>query len=327
MCGVGHNITFSVRKRAWILKDHRVGSTNQMLALAKALDLDYELKNIEYRLLISWLPNFLLPGIWHVDKNKSDNLDLSTNRPEVIISASRRCALVAVYLKKPNPSLKIINIMRPEVAHSFFDYVILPQHDLAGKSDNTIEIIGALNDSYDQMQKAPKMDEIHQDVGDFIGIVIGGATRNFDFTYKDAAYLVKYIQKAAQNISCNFVITFSRRTDQRVKQIVKEAFESSVIYDPSEGYQDNIYFSILKSAKYIIATGDSISMCSEIASSGKPCYIYKPLGIIKSPKHERFINQLVNNKIASLLGEDTKLEDYNYEPLNEVERIAKLIKL
>jgi len=326
MCHVGHNITFSVQKRAWILKDHRVGSTNQMLALAKALNLDYELKNIEYRSLISRLPNFLLAGIWHVDKQKSDNLDLSIKTPEIIISAGRRCALVAVYLKKQMHRLKIINIMRPELAHNFFNYLILPQHDLSIKSNNAIEIIGALNDSHEQMQKAPKINEIHPGVGDFIGVVIGGATPSFDFTYKDAERLIECIRQAVKNIPCNFVISFSRRTNDHIKQMIKDAFKDSVIYDPSSN-EANIYYSILKSAKFIICTGDSISMRSEIASSRKPCYIYKPLGIIRSPKHERFINQLVDNKIARLLQEDTKLEDYSYEPLNEVKRITKLIKL
>lgn len=313
-------------KRAWILKDHRVGSTNQMLALARALHLDYELKNIEYRPLISQLPNLLLAGIWHVDKHKSDNLDLSISAPEIIISAGRRCALVSVYLKKQLPSLKIINIMRPQVAHNFFNYIILPQHDLSVKSGNTIEIIGALNDSHGQIHHAPEMDEIHPGVGNFVGVIIGGATRSFDFTYKDAECLIRYIEQAIKNISCNLIISFSRRTKERIKQMVKEAFKDSVVYDPTSN-KANIYYSILKSAKFIIATGDSISMCSEIISSGKLCYIYRPLDIVRSPKHERFVNYLVENKIAKVLEHDTKLEEYSYKPLNEVERVAKLIKL
>lgn len=315
-----------MRKRAWILKDHRVGSTNQMLALARALGLDYELKHIEYKPLVSKFPNFLLSGIWHVDKNKSDDLDLSVNAPEIIISAGRRCALVAVYLKKQLPSLKIINIMRPQVAHNFFNYVILPQHDLSVKSFNTIEIVGALNDSYSQIHQALKMNEIYPEVRDFAGVVIGGATRNFDFTYKDAELLIKYVQHAIKNISCNLIVSFSRRTNEHIKQMIKDAFKDSIIYDPSSS-KTNIYCSILKSAKFIIATGDSISMCSEITSSGKPCYIYKPLNIVRSLKHERFINYLVENKIANVLEHNTELKEYSYSPLNEVERVAKLIKL
>lgn len=315
-----------MKKSAWILKDHRVGSTNQMLALARALGLNYELKNIEYRPLISQLPNLLLGGMWHVDKQKSDNLDLSINTPEFIISAGRRCALVAVYLKKQLPNLKIINIMRPQVAHHFFYYVILPQHDLAVKSGNTIEIIGALNDSHGQIHHAPEMDEIHPGVGDFVGLVIGGATPSFDFTYKDAERLIRYIEQAIKNISCNLIISFSRRTNEHIKQMVKEAFKGSVVYDPTSN-KANIYYSILKSAKFIIATGDSISMCSEVVSTGKPFYMFKPAGIVRSTKHQRFINHLVESKMAKVLEHDTELEEYSYKPLNEVERVAKLIKL
>ncbi|MGX6959927.1 MAG: ELM1/GtrOC1 family putative glycosyltransferase [Rickettsia endosymbiont of Pentastiridius leporinus] len=89
----------------------------------------------------------------------------------------------------------------------------------------------------------------------------------------------------------------------------------------------NPYIGMLANAKYIVATADSISMCSEAASSGKPLYIFCPPNF-KSLKHKIFIKQLVDQKIARMLDESvTKLEEYNYLPLNETDGVANNIKL
>jgi mitochondrial fission protein ELM1 len=85
-------------KKAWILDDKRAGNKTQTTALAESLKLDYEIKKIEYNCLAK-LPNILLFGLMHIDKEKSDDL-ITCKIPDVIISAGRRCALVAAYLKK-----------------------------------------------------------------------------------------------------------------------------------------------------------------------------------------------------------------------------------
>lgn len=314
-----------MRKTAWILKDFRDGNTTQTTSLAESLGLDYEIKNIEYNCFAK-LPNWLLRGLLHIDKKKSTSLDGLA--PDVIISAGRRCAVVAAYLKKrENGRVKIINIMRPLSYFDAFDYIILPDHDKTEPAKNIIFITGALNAARIKIQTAQDLKALYPELADFVGIVIGGKTRFFEFSQGDNQNFVDLLKRFLQETKLIPVITFSRRTPLSTKELIKKAFAGHIIYDPQEDAGPNIYYNILKSAKYIICTGDSVSMCSEAASSGKPSYIYLPHDIKRSAKHGRFIKQLIDKKIARILDNSSNIEEYTYEPLNEGERIAKLIKL
>ena len=87
----------------------------------------------------------------------------------------------------------------------------------------------------------------------------------------------------------------------------------------------NPYFAVLQSADFIVATGDSISMCSEICCLGKPVYIFNPPEICSS-KHLKFHQDLFDQGFARKLNIDTQiLENYSATKLEETKRIAELI--
>jgi mitochondrial fission protein ELM1 len=76
---------------------------------------------------------------------------------------------------------------------------------------------------------------------------------------------------------------------------------------------------------YVVVTCDSTSMISEAAVTGKPVYI----AMIKANKNnyrfKNFYNKLTNLGITRELSNN--IESWSYENLNEVNRIAPLIKL
>jgi hypothetical protein len=313
-------------KTAWILNDDRAGNTTQTTALAKALNLDYQLKDIQFNIFAK-LPNVFLSSMIHVNQ-KSKLLDAIM--PDVIISAGRKCAAASYALKKKNPELKIVHIMRPLMGgrDSFFDYIILPNHDSYPSKSNVMLIAGALNDAASRVSEAPNLQSIFAGLSDFVGVIIGGNTKNVNFTDEDNLKLIDLINNFLLKTNLIPVITFSRRTPESTKKLIKTSFAESIIYDPTEdSLKPNIYYSILKSAKFIICTGDSISMCSEIASSGKPFYVYMPNALEKSTKHISFINYLLNSNVARRLEYESKIEEYKYTPMNEISRITRLIKL
>ena len=273
------------------------------------------------------LPNVLLFGLMHIDKAKSDDL-ITCEMPDVIISAGRRCALVAAYLKKRSGNkIKIINIMRPQCCERLFDFIILPSHDKHRVNSNIITIEGALNCAQEKIKIAPDLKTLFPEMNECVGIIIGGNARIFKFSIADDQKLVNLINEFLLKTKLDPVITFSRRTNKSTKELIKKSFPQSIIYDPEESAQSNIYYSILRSAKYIICTGESVSMCSEVISSGKPLYVYLPENINKSAKISGFIKQIIDKKIARILDNYSNIEEYSYEPWNEVARIAKLIKL
>lgn len=317
--------------KIWVLADNRMGTVNQAIALAQELKFGFELKNIEY----NWaarLPNFLLKlKPIFLKHNILKDLE-QQQQPDVIITAGRRTAVIAYFLKKKsNGRIKLIQLMQPNLPYDQFEAIILPEHDKpTPDSSNILRIIGALCDVQSKLSIAgQELTKNYPKLGKFIAVIIGGNTKNYNFTKENAVEFSYILAKISDNNSANLFISFSRRTPNLVKQIIKSHLPSSVIiYDPAKDIEmPNPYLGMLSQADYIISTADSISMCSEAASSGKPLYIFCPNNF-KSYKHRSFIEQLVASDIAKMLDKSViSLEPYSYKPLLEVVKAAEFVML
>ncbi|MCC8483455.1 MAG: mitochondrial fission ELM1 family protein [Rickettsia endosymbiont of Labidopullus appendiculatus] len=361
----------NIKPKIWVLADSRVGNVNQAIALAEKLGLGYQLKPIEYNF---WgkLPNFLLAlSPIHVKKQLLQSWEME-GFPDLIISAGRRTASLASYLKHksagivnsgefgarsdgatpisnrratsndvPNFSsidykVKIVQIMHPNLPFKQFDLIILPHHDKVSKEElcmndkNMLRITGALNNVQAKIQAGGmELRKNYPYLKQFISVIIGGNSKNYQFTDENAGEFAAILSNLTKTQDEKYIlfISFSRRTPNSAKQIIKNKVPSSaIIYDPTEEEaKPNPYFGMLAQADYIISTADSISMCSEAASTGKPLYIFCPSNF-KSPKHLAFTQNLLELGIAKILDKSViQLENYNYTPLNEVEKIANII--
>ncbi|GAA5253070.1 ELM1/GtrOC1 family putative glycosyltransferase [Candidatus Rickettsia kedanie] len=386
--------------KIWVIADDRTGNTNQAIALAKKLTEEYTTIRLEYNCLAK-LPNFLLKYYpLHIKSELLQDI-LAKSQPDIIITAGRRTAVLAFYLKKKLDLLhnvankeefvgyterstaayilvredastgsthklpleasdarglikdiKLIQIMQPNLPYNTFDAVILPYHD-SSNSQNvvpwldhriqkkikedwiprssrgmTIPINGAINNVTEKFAAANlELQKHYPNLKQFIAVIIGGNNQKFNFNEDEANLFASLLNKIYTNQQIPFFISFSRRTPQAVKSIIKNNMPAStIIYDPNEEADYNPYIAMLANAKYIISTVDSISMCSEAASSGKPLYIFCPPNF-NSSKHKIFVKQLVEQKIARIFDESViSLEEYNYKPLNEAERVAEIIK-
>jgi hypothetical protein len=314
--------------KIWVLVDSRVGNSNQAIALADELGEAYETKNIEYNCLAK-LPNFILAlRPFHVKESTLKELK-DQELPAIVISSGRRTAALASYLKKlSGGKLKIIQIMRPDINPGKFALIILPQHDAFTQTlPNVIRIIGALNGIQKKLPlAATEFTKNHPDLEKFIAVILGGSNKKWDFNLANAELLSDKINLLAQNHSMPLFISFSRRTPLHVKKLFREKFHwPHIIYDPAES-SPNPYPGMIAKASYIITTADSISMCSEAAATGKPLYVFMPENFYLK-KHKFFIQQLVDLEVAEILDNSVNhLEDYKYEPLTEITKVAKLAR-
>lgn len=313
--------------KIWVLVDHRTGGANQALALASRLSPNHQVKNIRYN-KFSGLPNFVL-GFWPINITRSVFNELkSQDPPDIIISSGRRTAALAIYFKKKfNNRMKVIQIMHPGLNPKLFDLIIFPQHDNYNCTlPNIVSIIGALNDLQSSMRKTQSVFRVnYPELPNFIAVIIGGSTKSYKFTIKTAEFLSNKILSISTYHSLPVFISFSRRTPQEVKEIFKNKFSKPhMIYDP-DGDLPNPYPGIIGEGEYIIITADSISMCSEAASTGKPIYIFYPQNF-KLKKHMFFVQQLIDIGVARILGDTTAfLEQYDYKPLYEIDKVIGII--
>ncbi|GAB4169076.1 MAG: mitochondrial fission ELM1 family protein [Rickettsiaceae bacterium] len=316
--------------KVWVLVDNRVGNAHQAIELAEVIGEKFETKKIEYN-GFSKLPSYFL-GMFPIHVKKSVLLNLkSQTLPEIIISAGRRTAALALHLKKvakTKGAVKIIQIMRPDIDPREFDLIVLPQHDSFNYTlPNIVRIIGALTNTQAKIQGLQnEFENKYPEIGSFIAVIIGGSTKGYKLTLNNAKLLAQSLSNLSENHSLPLFITFSRRTPENIKVYFKEKFAwPNIIYDPVSG-EYNPYPALLGKAEYIISTTDSISMCSEAVSTGKSVYVFCPASF-KLKKHNFFIQQLVDLGLVRRLDLQANImEKYKYEPLAEIAKVAAIIR-
>ena len=300
-----------------LLTEGMHGMISQVEGLAKALDLDFIHEKIELNNFWNFIPPKITPIQNFVFKN-----DINKNF-NIVISCGRKSVIPSIFLKKKFKD-KIINvhIQDPKVSLSNFDFVVAPEHDgLTGK--NVISSKGAihylraneLNENMSYLKSRLNKDKI-------VSFIVGGPNKYYD--YKDIE-----VEKIFNKIKLNFIdngyqLIFipSMRTPKSVIDRAINYFDKNqvIITDIDK----KAYLSSLRLANHIVVTCDSTSMISEAAITGKPIYVAQMPHVKKNNRFQKFFEMFKKLNIIKDL--DDKLEDWNYEKLNETDRISGYIK-
>ena len=317
----------------WVLLDDRAGNINQAVGLAEALKVPYIIKNIRYNKKI-WQPNFLRgQSLKGVDIAKSDKL--KDPWPQFVISAGRRLGPVARYIKEQTGGrCAIIQLMWPGFPSGDYDFVAIPTHDDSHRHKSLHKTLGAPNRiNAESLSQAGKMWEKtlseKAPPPPYIALLVGGDTKKGKFTPQIAAELGKLASDFANAKKFTLLISASRRTSPEAIKALKDAISCPYyFYDPATE-RANPYVAFLALSSSIIVTGDSISMCSESCSSGKPVFIYSPPEITPK-KHQKFHEDLYTAKHALPFSITTLAACNHFQapkvPLQEAEDLARLIR-
>ena len=113
------------------------------------------------------------------------------------------------------------------------------------------------------------------------------------------------------------------RTPQRIINLAKNYFDKDQIIITE--VDKKAYLSSLKLCDYIVVTCDSTSMISEAAMTGKPIYVAQMKPVIKNNlRFKKFFELFKSLNIIKDL--ENSLEKWNYEKLNETDKISRYIK-
>ena len=295
------------------------GMISQAEGLAKALDIDFTHHTVELNKFWKMVP----PKITPISQNVYKKIDHENF--DVIISCGRKSVIPSIHLKN-NSNKKVFNIhiQDPKVDLKHFDFIVAPEHDSI-KGQNVISTKGAIhylteneiNENKDYLNSFIKKDERI-----IWTLIMGGPTKYYDYSTKNINEIFKTLSELSKKHNFQLVIIPSMRTPTNIIQYANDYFgdDHTVIMDVDK----KAYLSALAIAQNIIVTCDSSSMISEAALTGKPIYVASILPKKNDKRFQKFRNLFRKLNIIKNLGEE--IEDWNYEKLDETNRVANIIK-
>lgn len=323
----------NIKNEIWILADNRPGTFSQGIGLAEELGIEHKVIHLTYS-AFSKLPNFILSNSQlRLSSKSKEYLNNFNYLPKIIISAGRRSAPIALYLqKKSHNQTKIIQIMNPGLNFKKFDFVILPKHDNIKSSlyPNLITTIGALtkiNEKAIKLEQEKFSSEFQNINKTKIALLLGGSSHKTEFTKASAEKLSKMVNQITKNMDATLLVLNSRRTSDEITNVVKENLDCDFkFFDWKTSENKNPYLAILGYSDFFIVTGDSISMISECASTGKPLYIFDEENI-SAKKYRHFHKNLFDENYAKKLDENLyMLENFSQKKLQETKKVSDIIK-
>ena len=304
--------------KALLLTEGLHGMISQTEGLAKALDFDYIHEKIELNSFWKLIPTSFTPVKKFVFKNQIEQ-DF-----DVIISCGRKSIIPSIFLKK-NSKKKIINIhiQNPKISLKHFDFVVCPEHDNL-EGPNVLRTKGAIhyltleeiNNSKDYLLNKLERDK------DVITLILGGPNKYYNYSDENMISIFSRINRMLKEHNLQLVVIPSNRTPKKTIELSKEYFtDNRTVIDVVD---KSAYLSSLALSKYLVVTCDSTSMISEAALTGKPVYVAMIPALRNDKRFQRFRSLFEKLNIIKIL--ENKLETWNYEKLNEADRIALEIK-
>ena len=305
--------------KALLLTEGMHGMVSQVEGLAKALDLDFTHQKVELNSFWKFIPPKLTPISQKVYKKiNQDDFDF-------IISCGRKSVIPSIHIKNiANKKVFNIHIQDPKVDLNHFNFIVAPEHDSL-QGQNVINTKGAIHylteneisENKDYLNSLIKNDERK-----IWTLIMGGPTKYYDYSTKNIKHIFTSLYKLLKKHDFQLVVIPSMRTPINTIHYAKEFFgeNHTIIMDVDK----KAYLSALAIAENIIITCDSSSMISEAALTGKPIYIANILPRKKDKRFQKFRNLFRELNITRNLGEE--IEDWNYQKLNETNRVANIIK-
>ena len=301
-----------------LLTEGMHGMISQVEGLAKALDIEFTHHKVELNSFWKLIPPKFTP-VSNLTFNPVDSIDF-----DIIISCGRKSVIPSIYLKK-NSKKKVYNIhiQDPKVSLKNFDFIIAPEHDgLTG--DNVILSKGSIHylTNEEIINNREYLSEKLNKDKEYLGLIIGGPNKYYDYSEQNIKKVFDKVKKILEKNNLQAIIIPSMRTPQQVIDLSENYFGKDNLV--TKDIDKKAYLSCLSLAKYIVVTCDSTSMISEAALTGKPIYIAEIPAKINDYRFRKFRELFTKLNIVKNL--DEKLEIWNYEILDETNRISKEIK-
>ncbi len=249
---------------------------------------------------LEFLRNFLTPKCFQ---------ELMSLKSDFIISCGSSTASLNYLLSKDHQAKSIVILKPGLLSYRRFDLTFLPQHDCQGIFPPQASIIitkGAPNlitPEYLQEKSQlllKRFSHLKTYASRRIGLLLGGDTKNYVLSENIIKQVLNQLKEVAQALNAEICVTTSRRTSENIENLVvrelKKFSHCPLLIIPNRQDIPEGMGGILGICDMVVVSGDSISMISEAASSGKPTIVFpikkKSNHTMRQFKHDIFIEKL-----------------------------------
>ncbi|MBU4376333.1 MAG: mitochondrial fission ELM1 family protein [Candidatus Omnitrophica bacterium] len=354
-------------RKVVILTDGRAGHLNQSLAVFEKIkesrrEFGYTERDTEKRVIeITYKSDFgrtlaalITPLIsnYCLFRMKLLNLvldpkcydEIKSAYADIVISCGSRVAAVNILFSRENCA-KSIALMKPSLLSvRNFDINIIPEHDRPAERENIVKTLGMPN-LISQKKMADDLKQLERiaELGnkENIGLFIGGDNKNYSLDKALVEDVIEKVLGAAHELDANILATTSRRTSNEVNNLLKTKLGkdelAKLVIISAERNPEWAIGGILGASSVVVVSGESTSMLSEAASSGKHVIAFKPNKKLSAPaanKHELFLKKMASkghiclSEVKDLKDNIVGLMDSDEEPkrLNDNEKIYEAVK-
>jgi len=303
--------------KALLLTQGMHGMVSQTEGLAKALKLNF--KHQKIRLKPLW--NLIPPKFTPISENLLTEKFVCDSK--IVISCGRKSVIPSIALKKRfGNEIFNIHIQDPKVSFEHFDLIISPEHDNI-KGDNVVTTRGSIHYlTKKEIQENSKYLQLDKEKKQIVAFIIGGPNKYYNYSEEQIHFIFNKVKMLFTPDKFKIVIVPSYRTPERV---IKKAFNTfNFNHHVVKTIDKKAYLGSLAIADYIIVTCDSTSMISEAAVTGKPVYIAMMKSNKSIKRFKSFYTQFNDLGITKELTD--RVDNWSYDRLDEVNRIAPIIK-
>ncbi len=246
--------------------------------------------------------------------------EIAATSADFVLSTGSGAAAVNFLLAAENQA-KNICILKPVISIGLkrFSLGILPFHDYPRpvKGAGLIVTQGAPNlitQEYLEAQSvalAERFPSLRKRGKFRVGVLLGGETKHETLTNAQVRTLLTQIKGVAEQLSAEILVTTSRRTPGAIEQMISREMKGfelcPLVIIANHKNVPQAVGGILGLCDILVVSGDSVSMVSEAASSGKNIIVFrgqkKGNPLFRRDKHGAFLMNLQNQGYIHLTSE------------------------
>ena len=266
--------------KVWALLGPHRGDNNQVLALAQALGLPFEEKQLEYNQLRRIPPSLLGATLRSVTADTRAQLE--GDPPDLTISTGLRSVPVVRELRRRSGErMRSVHLGFPRISPRFFDLVVPTPEYPVPDAPNVWRIPFALSPHVARTVDEADMRILERFPHPRKLLLLGGPTLYWELPISQIIAAVRGLIEIAARDGGSILAVGSPRTPAELLSAVAGELKESVaptLLAPNEGSPS--YKALIEAADEIFVTADSVAMVADAVMTGKPVGL---IPIAKSP--------------------------------------------